>query len=246
MNQYSKLKKLIVKIFPKSFLFRYEHLFRNLYYKKYAGNKYKCNICDSGLRSFVEIKNDQLCPKCGSLQRTRRLWQILEGEFIKRDLTILDFSPSRNIYRLMKKKVSKYISSDLSGDFISDVAYNIKDINCNDETFDLIICYHILEHIDDDLKAMRELNRVLKKESYCIIQTPFKDGEIYENEAITSPQERGKHFGQSDHVRIYSINGLKNRLEEVGFRVEVRNYKEEVENYNGFGALETVLICQKQ
>lgn len=246
MNQYSRLKKLIFNIFPKHFLFRYEYLFRYFYYLKFIGNKYNCNICNSGLRSFVEIKNDRLCPRCGSLQRTRRLWQIIESEFLNKEQSILDFSPSRNIYRLMKKQFNYYISSDLSGDFISDVAYNIKDIDCNDEKFDLIICYHILEHIDDDYKAMKELLRVLKKEGYCIIQTPYKEGEIYENTSITSPKEREKHFGQSDHVRIYSIYGLKNRLENVGFQVEIRNYKEEQENYCGFNAEETILICKKQ
>lgn len=236
---------MLFKVFPKQFLFRYEYLFRYFYYLRFIGNKYKCNICGSRIRFFVEIKNDRLCPRCGSLQRTRRLWQILFSEFIKGEQTILDFSPSRNIYRLMKKNNNYYVSSDLSGDFISDVAYNILDIDCKDEKFDLVICYHILEHIDDDFKAMKELLRVLKKEGYCIIQTPFKECEIYENSSITSPSEREKHFGQSDHVRVYSIYGLKNRLESVGFQVEVRNYKEENENFRGFNTEETVLICKK-
>ena len=113
------------------------------------------------------------------------------------------------------------------------------------ESFDLIICYHILEHIDNDIKAMNELWRILTKGGYCIIQTPFKEGEIYENNAITSPKEREKHFGQSDHVRVYSINGLTKRLENVGFQVEIRNFREKYENINGLNETETVLICQK-
>jgi SAM-dependent methyltransferase len=245
MIQYSNLKKITLTVFPKTFLFRYEYLFRYFYYLKFKGNSYKCNICDSGLHSFVEINNDKLCPRCGSLQRTRRLWKILDSEFIKGGLNILDFSPSRSLHRIMKKKNRSYISSDLSGNFNSDVAYNIKDIGCKDENFDLIICYHVLEHIDDDNKAMRELFRVLKKGGFCIIQTPFKEGNIYENNAITLPEDREKHFGQSDHVRIYSIGGLKDRLESVGFQAEVRNYQEENHNFNGFNKEETVLICKK-
>jgi len=211
----------------------------------FIGNKYQCNICGKKIRSFIHIHDDRLCPRCGSLQRTRRLWKILDHEFLDNKPRILDFSPSRSIYRLMKKRNFFYISSDISGDFISDVSYNIKNIESANDSFDLIICYHILEHIDDDIKAMSELWRILTKGGYCIIQTPFKEGEIYEDNAISSPEEREKHFGQSDHVRIYSINGLTKRLENTGFQVEIRNFSEKYVNINGLNETETVLICQK-
>ncbi len=242
---YINLKKIILKIFPKKILYRFEYSLRYLYYLKFIGNKYKCNICDSRLHSFVEINNERLCPRCGSLKRTRRLWEILVNEFMKINQKILDFSPSRSIYRLLKKSDNNYISSDLSGNFISDVTYNIKDIDSANENFNLIICYHILEHIDDDRKAMSELWRVLKKGGCCIIQTPFKDGEIYEDKTITTPNQREIHFGQSDHVRIYSINGLVSRLENIGFKVEIRNFIEEFDNINGFNEKETVILCYK-
>ena len=226
-------------------MIRYEYQFRYLYYLRFIGKKHKCNICGSKLSSFIEINNDKLCPRCGSLQRTRRLLQIIDDKNLKNKQKILDFSPSRSIYRLMKKRDYDYIASDISGDFISDVKYDITDIDSENNSFDLIICYHILEHIDDDIKAMKELFRVLKSRGHCIIQTPFKNGEIYENNSIVTPAEREKHFGQSDHVRIYSINGLRNRLEKVGFQVEEKNYKEEHQNYTGFNEKETVLICKK-
>jgi SAM-dependent methyltransferase len=216
-----------------------------MYYLTHIGDKYECNICNKSNRSFIKTETDKLCPRCGSIQRTRRLWQLLSDEFLKDDIMILDFSPSRSIYRVMKKGDFSYVSSDLSGDFISDKAYNIKDIDSADETYDLIICYHILEHIDEDEKAMRELWRVLKKDGYCLIQTPYKDGEIYEDETIKTMEDRKVHFGQSDHVRIYSVNGLKNRLENVGFLVEVRDFVEDDENNNGFSVNETVLVCYK-
>ena len=211
----------------------------------FIGNKYQCNICNKKIRSLIHLYNDRICPRCGSLQRTRRLWYILNREFLSNAQKILDFSPSRNLYRLMKKGDYEYVSSDISGDFISDVSYDIKDIDSADRSFDLMICYHILEHIDDDLKAMSELWRVLKKGGYCIVQTPFKEGAIYEDDSITLPEEREKHFGQSDHVRIYSAEGLRSRLERAGFRVEVRNYSEKYENVHGFSKQETILICHK-
>jgi SAM-dependent methyltransferase len=160
-------------------------------------------------------------------------------------MTILHFSPSRSLYRKLKKGNYRYESTDISGDFLADKSYNIKDIDAGDGVYDLIICYHILEHIDDDLKAMNELFRVLTPGGHCIIQTPFKDGEIYEDKTIITPQEREKHFGQDDHVRIYAVEGLQKRLEHAGFHVEVKTYLESKNNVHGLDELETILVCSK-
>lgn len=243
---YNFLKKTTLKIIPKKTLFRYEYFLRYFYFLNYRGNKYECNICEKKLNSFISIvSTNKLCPRCGSINRTRRLWKVLNDEFSDTPKKILDFSPSRSFYRKLKKSNNTYISSDLSGNFLSDVRYNIKNIDSNKDNFDLIICYHILEHIDNDTKAISELFRVIKKEGHCIIQTPFKTGEIYENKSITTPKEREKHFGQSDHVRIYSVEGLKYRLENCGFIVDTKNYNENSRNINGFSTNETVLICKK-
>ncbi|MCC5917002.1 MAG: methyltransferase domain-containing protein [Cryomorphaceae bacterium] len=242
---YHKIKRFVLKIFPKSLLFRYEYQFRFLYYLAYIGQSYQCNVCHCKLRNFVKMGEDKLCPRCGSIQRVRRLWQLLNDDFLEGQKSILDFSPSRSIYRVMKKKDFLYVSSDLSGDFLSDHSYDITKIDSEPEAYNLIICYHILEHIENDSAAMDELFRVLKKNGYCLIQTPFKEGDIYEDYSITTPKERELHFGQSDHVRIYSVNGLKNRLENAGFNVEIKNFIEKSENLTGFSARETVLICHK-
>lgn len=241
---YSIIKKFILGILPKQTLFHYEYSLRFFYYLFYTGNKFQCNICNKKLSGFVALDNEKLCPRCGSLQRTRRLWQILNDGFLLNETKILDFSPSRSIYRLLKKN-SNYLSSDLSGDFLSRVAFDITHIDADNESYDLIICYHILEHIENDIKAMEELFRVLRKGGNCIIQTPFKEGEIYENDTIKSPKEREKHFGQFDHVRIYSVEGLKKRLENAGFKVNPQHFNPDYENINGFGKNETVLICNK-
>lgn len=92
---------------------------------------------------------------------------------------------------------------------------------------------------------MSELYRVLKPNGYCIIQTPFKDGDIYEDLSIDTEAERLKHFGQEDHVRIYSVAGLQSRLEQTGFKVDVRTYTEQPDNYHGFDEYETILVCTK-
>lgn len=241
---YSRIKRIILQIVPKHVLFNYEYSLRYFYYLLYKGNKFQCNVCESKLSKFVLLENDRLCPRCGSIERNRRLWKILNNGFLHEKIKILDFSPSRCIYRSLKDNPN-YVSSDLSGDFLAKVAYDITSIDSKNNSFDLIICYHILEHIDDDIKGMQEVFRVLKNGGKCLIQTPFKPGEIFEDYSITSPSEREKYFGQIDHVRIYSIEGLKKRLESVGFEVNIQHYTSKFENLHGFSKDETVLICEK-
>lgn len=240
---YREIKRLLKLFFPRKLLFRYEPFFRSIYARWYRGEQYHCNICDTGLRTFISLENgDQLCPKCGSIARNRRLWQILQSGLLRPNITVLDFSPSRCLYRAMKsQKDLTYISTDISGDFLADRQYNITAIDAPENSFDLILCYHILEHIPEDRQAMQELYRVLRPAGTCLVQTPFQAGAIYEDERITAPADRLIHFGQEDHVRIYSVEGIRKRLEEVGFSVSVKKFEPESTVKNGFATGETVL-----
>jgi SAM-dependent methyltransferase len=242
---YSFAKKILSKVVSSEKLMNYEEPLRKVYALFYAGNSHKCIICNTKLRTFVQLPNhDLLCPKCGSLARDRRLWMILSTDFLKNGITVLDFSPSRSLARKLKHTpIINYISTDLSGNFIADFRYDITHIGIADSSIDLIICYHILEHIEDDRKALSELYRVLKPGGKAIIQTPFKDGDIYENFSITSPAEREIHFGQDDHVRIYSVSGLKERLEQAGFTANAKIY--DINVYYGLMANETIFHLLK-
>ena len=244
---YKKLKLVIRKLIPDRILFRFEPFLRRLLCPFYRGKTYQCTVCKKRLRKFIELNDgDKLCPYCGSISRNRRLWQILNDEFLKEGIRVLDFSPSRCLYRKLKKYPGiHYTSSDISGDFISDVSFDITQISTEDNSFDLIICYHILEHVENDKQAMLELYRVMKEHGTCLVQTPFKEGEIYEDPSVTTPQERVKHFGQEDHVRIYSVNGLKKRLENAGFRVEKREFTGENNPRYGFNNHEILFVCIK-
>ena len=244
---YQKIKQIIKSLIPANFIHKNELFFRSLHYPFYYGSKYQCNICNKRLRKFIQIKNGTLlCPACGSVPRNRRLWSILKTDFLKKNIKILHFSPSRSLYRKLKKESSiDYTSSDFAGEFFGDKQLDITKIDEQSNSFDLIICYHVLEHIEDDHKAMSELYRVLKKDGHCLIQTPYKNGDIFEDASIKTPQERLKHFGQTDHVRIYSATGLKTRLSNVGFNAEIKEFKEEPYNYNGFKENEIVIIAKK-
>ncbi len=243
---YETVKHIARKFIPGNFLKKNESFFRSLIAYRYKGNKHQCNICEFNLSRFVDMGDfGLLCPNCGSLPRTRRLWSLIKDDFAGKK--ILHFSPPKNI----RNKISgiesvEYVTTDYAEEFESDLSLDITNIDIEDNSFDLIICYHVLEHIQNDEKAMSELFRILNRGGLCFIQTPFIEGEIYEDANIRSNEERKKYFGQEDHVRIYSANGLKQRLEQVGFHVEIRHFKEKNENLYGFGENETVLICQKK
>jgi SAM-dependent methyltransferase len=243
---YETFKNIITQIVPRKIIFKQEETLRSWYSFFYGGNKFQCNICGKNLRKFITLSNaDSLCPNCGSLKRNRRLWSLLETEFLAPNMNILDFSPSRCLYRKMKKlETVNYQSTDLSGDFIADHQFDITHLNLADNTLDLIICYHILEHINDDIQAIKELSRVMKPGAKALVQTPFKEGEIYEDYSIVSNEGRLKHFGQEDHVRIYSVSGLTKRLESCGFLAEIKeNFP--AENKYDFDNEEKIIVITK-
>lgn len=161
---------------------------------------------------------------------------------------VLDFSPSRCLARKMRvQKRIRYVSSDFVGEFEAEKSHDITAIAEPDSEFDLVLCYHVLEHVDDDRQAMRELFRVLKPSGKALVQTPLKAGDIYEDTNIVSPEARLKHFGQADHVRVYSANGLAGRLKEAGFQVEIKQFGENQpsDQFLGMKENEIVLIASK-
>ena len=159
-----------------------------------------------------------MCPNCHSLERHRFLWLILqylweEGRICDKG-KMLHFAPEPCLAMKFKKSF-EYISADLDPE-IAMVAMDITDIKFPDNTFDAIVCNHVLEHIPDDRKAISELYRVMKKGGWGSLQVPLKGETTYEDDTITTPEAREKAFGQFDHVRLYGSDFYR-RLLEVGF-----------------------------
>lgn len=243
---YLFLKKIVKKIFPQKLVFKFEPFLRKTHSLLFRGNKYHCTVCEGSFNRFIKLQNGELlCARCGSLPRDRRLYDWLKKENLLKG-KLLDFSPSRALYRKFKKiPALEYYSSDFVHEFISDYQFDITAIKLEDNFFDLIICYHILEHITDDRKAMAELFRVLKPRGIMFLQSPFQEGEIFEDPAITTDRERMKYFGQKDHVRIYSVKGISERLNQAGFSVEVLPFNESLFNRSGFSEKEMIVSCKK-
>ena len=214
---YESLKNVLKILLPKAFLHNNELFFREIISLKYKGNKHQCNICGFKLKQFVILDDtDLLCPRCGSRSRTRRLFKLLlENDSLNG--TVLHFSPPRSLYEKFKKlKRINYFASDFENEFFADYNFDITSIAAETDFFDHIICYHILEHIENDVTAMSEIQRVLKPSGLCYIQTPYKNGAIYEDFSIIEPNKRKVAFGQEDHVRVYSLDGLEKRLKTAG------------------------------
>lgn len=242
---YLNLKNIAKRIIPKNTLRKNERFFRGIIALNYAGQNYQCNLCYYRLKDFVkQHQHDLLCPNCGSLSRTRRLYKTLLDLPINGK--VLHFSPPKSLAsKLRALEDIDYYTSDFEGEFESEYQFDITSISQSDQIFDIIICYHILEHIEEDITAMQELYRVLKPNGKVLIQTPFKDGEIYEDKSIQSKAQRTIAFGQEDHVRIYSLEGLKKRLESVGFNVTIIECSENTQNhFNGF-LPETFVVAEK-
>ena len=216
------LKELVVNSFPVGSRKVY-HTINRLLYK---GNNYYCPICEEGYSRFLpgpyKIKSNVKCPGCSSLERHRLLWLYLKSKqnILTSKINLLNISPDYATQTKLKNLANiNYKSINLKSSL---AMYNedLTNLSFKDNSFDAILCYHVLEHIEDDLKAISELYRILKPEGWAILQTPIDNDkeETYEDFTITSPAERKKIFGQEDHVRIYGRDYFL-KLIKAGFTV---------------------------
>lgn len=126
--------------------------------------------------------------------------------------------------KLLKNRYVKYLGIDR---FTPGHSYppdtitgDVENLELKDNSQDLIICLHVLEHVNDDRKSLSEMNRVLKPGGIAVFAFPFRSNQLtYEDPSIVDPDERTKAFGQRDHVRFYGED-VAERMSEAGFEVE--------------------------
>lgn len=192
------------------------------------------------------------CPICGSSdsQRLYAIYLRKELSVVNHEFKILDFAPSPSLAKLIKFFDINYRSADLYMEGVDD-KIDITDMKTYaNNYFDMIICAHVLEHVEKDKLALIELFRVLKPGGKAIIQVPILTTihSDYENDLIKTADERWRHFGQGDHVRIFSKEGFVNKLENVGFRVEqldVDYFGKDVFNKYGIAESSVLYIANK-
>ena len=228
--------KYILKFLPRKFLIKYSFLITPILRIIFRGKKYTDPIDDSNYSKFLSygyktVRKNALCPGTLSLERHRLLWLYLDKEtnFLSSNLKVLHVAPEQVFYKKFKKlKNWEYFTFDLNSP-IADIKGDLISTNFKDEYFDLIICNHVLEHIEDDKSALDEIYRILKYNGISILQVPInvKRENTFEDLSIKSKIQREKYFGQYDHVREYGLD-FKDRVEQAGFKVEMINYSKKI------------------
>lgn len=193
----------------------------------YKGNNVECPVCHSSFRKFLpygrESRENALCPSCLALERHRLIWLYLERktEFFTKEAKMLHIAPELCfIDRFEKLPKLDYITGDIESP-LAKVKMDIHQIPFEENIFDIVFCNHVLEHVADDILAMKEMRRVLKPGGWAILQVPFfppLPDKTFEDATITSPAAREKAFGQDDHVRLFGKD-YADRLKSAGFHV---------------------------
>jgi SAM-dependent methyltransferase len=182
-----------------------------------------CNLC--GYEGYFGpaskgTQRDARCQRCGSNQRHRlfKLW-FDQNRRLFEDADLLHVAPERQLAALIKPLAASYISGDIDP-HRADRVVDIENMPFEDECFDLVLCIHVLAHVEDDAKALEEIHRVLRLGGRAAIMAPVIEGwpHTYEDAAITTPKERMLHFGQKDALRYYGRD-IRDRLTVPGFQV---------------------------
>lgn len=224
--------KLILKIFPRTFLIKFSFIFQPLLSILLSGDKFTDPIDGKSFRKFLsygynKLRKNALSPSTLSLERHRLLWLYLKNETVlfEKKIKLLHFAPEQAFYKRFKKlRNIQYDTIDINSP-LAKIKADICDLPIKENTYDFILCNHVLEHVLDDNKAMSELYRVLKKGGTGIFQVPIdmKREKTFQDDSITDKLERNKIFGQYDHVRVYGKDYFK-KLENTGFKVQQIDY----------------------
>lgn len=211
------------------------------FHEKNQGSKYHCNFCQHSYDKLLpdgldfEViqtyqvlgagpRDNAMCPYCQSKDRMRMLLAFLEQKtaLFNTQANLLHIAPEPYLKAQFKKRITgTYVDGDLDPK-LADEQIDITKIQYSEAYFDAIICFHVLEHVPTDIKAMQEFHRVLKNDGWAILQVPISmnHADTYEDPSITSEADREIHFGQWDHVRIYGHEDYENRLKKAGFKIQ--------------------------
>ena len=227
-----KIFKLILNIIPRPLLIRLSYIVAPILAFFLKGDKYTDPIDGKNFKTFLPYgygnqRPNVLSPSSLSLERHRLLWLYLKNEtdFFMAKKNVLHFAPEQCFLKRFRKLDNiTYTTTDLLSP-IADVKADICDLPFEDNSYDVILCNHVLEHIPDDTKAMQELYRVMKPGGYGIFQIPqdLNRDVTFEDDTITDKAERAKIFGQYDHVRVYGKDYFE-KLRSIDFKVEEVDY----------------------
>ncbi len=218
---------------PRPVLIRLSYIFRKVAPMLYRGNAVQCPVCNHSFKRFlgygseVAFRQNVLCPHCLSLERHRLLWLYLQqrSPLFTEKVALLHIAPEQCFHERFRKMSNiTYTTGDLESP-LAQHHFDLHEVPFADNSFDAVICNHVMEHVDNDLRCMQELYRVLKPGGWAIMQVPvdYNRASTYEDASITTPEEREKHFWQKDHVRLYGRD-YPERLAAAGFTVKPTDF----------------------
>ena len=247
----------LLKKIPRTLLQRISKPFFKIISIYYTGNNVQCPICRKSFRKFFpygrEARDNALCTNCLSLERHRLIYLYLEREttIFKKNTQLLHIAPEDCLIDIFKKSNNiEYTTADLYSP-LADIKMDIHKMPFDDNCFDFIMCNHVLEHVENDIKALSEIKRVLKKGGRAIVQVPFYypiPDKTIEDKSITSKADREKLYGQDDHVRKYGKDYEK-RLKEGALKTIVIDQSKFLSNSEkikyGLDVVENLYIIEK-
>jgi SAM-dependent methyltransferase len=265
------MKTLLKAIVPERYHGSLKEAACRAYTVLYAGDRYECPFCGHRFRRMIPRglkhgvlfdkrvvgggwRRDAFCPGCSSYDRERLVYLYLKNKTsaLTAASKILHIAPERVLEKLFRKVPGiDYTTGDLFSKVV-DVKLDVTAIQFPDDAFDLTLCNHVMEHVPDDRRAMREIFRTLKPGGMAIIQTPVSTVlQTTDEELADIPEaERIRRFGQRDHCRIYAQDYVQ-RLSSSGFAVETFRWKDEPEKFGGvenkyaLNPEEVVFVCRK-
>lgn len=254
-----KIVSWLIRYVPRKYLQRVSGAGLKVLAVLYRGNNVTCPVCERSFKKFlpygrIKPRENALCPNCLSLERHRLMWLYLKEKtpFFDSSLHVLHIAPEACFIRRFEKIHGKgYITADIESP-LAKVKMDIHQIPFEQNTFDVVLCNHVLEHVRDDIKAMNEIYRVLKPGGFAILQVPFFNPvpeKTFEDSTITDKREREKIFGQDDHVRKYGTD-YPERIRQSGLipheDLYVNNLEENVRAKYGLVKGEVIYVGRKR
>ncbi|EAZ80247.2 class I SAM-dependent methyltransferase [Algoriphagus machipongonensis] len=245
----------VIRYIPRPFLQRVSPIAMKFLALTNKGSDVTCPVCDHQYKKFLPYgriaRENALCPNCLSLERHRLMWLFLKEKtnFFTGKLKVLHIAPEHCfIKRFEALENLDYVTADLESP-LAKVKMDVHEIPFEEDTFDVVFCNHVMEHVEDDLKACSEINRVLKANGWGIIQSPVYPLEhTLEDSSVTEPAERERIFGQRDHVRKYG-NDYAERLRKSGIGMEenkfVKNLPADKIKKYALPPNEIIFVCSK-
>lgn len=224
----------LLRTIPRPILIQLSLIFQKLSPILYAGNKYEDPINGKTYRKFLPYgysgiakRDNVLSPGTMSLERHRLMWLYLKEKtnFFTAPAKVLHIAPEQCFYKLFRAMDHiKYTTGDYNSP-IADVHFDLHHAPFEDNTYDVIFCNHVLEHVEDADQCMKELYRIMKPGGWGIFQVPidYSNPKTYEDKSITDPKDREIHYWQKDHVRLFGMD-YKDKLAAAGFTVTVDDY----------------------